>query len=380
MGEVLHLSKYPAGAGGMDNVLRLHAAAGERTCALLTRPDAPVDATSGRGVLGPVASVHAPRAWLRRRWARQRPAAVAEAVLYYNCWGVEGLAAADGAARRVAYLHNLFPDMPRFVRHYAPWFDGFLCVSPAMQAAVQALLTAEVRSRCHAVTLPVDARFYTGTGTESVRAPILGWCGRIARAQKRVDRFPALLAALDRTGRDYRIEIVGDGPDHAWLAEALRGHPRVTLHSWENPEQLAARMRRWRYAVTLSDYEGQSLALLEAMAAGCLPLYPDFHGGAELPPALADACLYRRGDMDDLAAHWRRLEQAGAGMRAEMQRALRAQAEKHRPENYLASVRAALADLAAQPARVVAPPAAGAAEWLPVWCYNRFYRRLTGTR
>ena len=362
-----HLSKYPPFRGGMDKVLRLHAADGAgQTLNLLRLPEGDSNA--------PGSGIHVPMGWLRRRLAGARRGGPPGVSLYYNCWGADVMAGADRAEERIGYLHNFFPHFERYVRHYSRFLDGFLSVSAPMHEAVLRTVPAELRDNSAWVPYPVEDWFQAPATPPATC--VLGVCGRIARAQKRVDRLPETLARLDRAGLDYRLELLGDGPDRAWLAEQIGGHPRVLFHGWREGAGLVAVMQGWKYLVSLSDYEGQSLALLEGIAAGCLPLYPDFHAGRELPPRAARACLYRPGDLEGLLVRLVALERMGLAEAAELRAELAGVAAAHRPACYAA----AFADWRAR-VRPVEGRSARRAAWRllvgPVWAYNRFYRRLT---
>ena len=67
----------------------------------------------------------------------------------------------------------------------------------------------------------------------------------------------------------WRLDIVGDGPDRAALERAAEGLPNVTFHGFQDPAPFYARAR---LLLLTSDFEGFSLVLVEAMAAGCVPV------------------------------------------------------------------------------------------------------------
>ncbi len=362
---VLHISKYPPYRGGMDKVLRLHAATSNARLLHLLRP-----VTVNHQAPGP--SIYAPMGWVGRQLAAVPAAAAPRVSCYYNCWGADVFSSADRAKVRVGYLHNFFPEFTRYVRHYAPFLDGFLTVSRPMAEAVQRAVGPEWRGNIGLVHYPVEKYFIPAAAPAS--GCVIGWCGRLARAQKRVDRLPDLLARLDETKLDYRLELLGDGPDRDWLAARIGPHPRVIFHGWIEHDKLVRVMQSWHYLVSCSDYEGQSIALLEAIATGCVPLYPDFHSGAELPPRTARACLYPPGDLATLIARLLALEAApaeAAAVRAELANL----SELHRPERYLTDFTAW--SNAVQPVARRRPAAPLGCLVAPVWVYNRFYKRLT---
>lgn len=348
-------------------MLRLH----ESRLACLTPPEG-----GGRGVLGRWAAVNAPAAWLRRRVGKELRAIGEPVTLLYNAWGADLLAEADPAKVRLGFLHNHFPELEKFLAHFSGWLDGFVSVSAQMDAAVRRAVPAAMRERCTWVPVPVENVFFEREFLP--REPVIGLCGRLAREQKRVDRLPELLARLRQSGRPHRVEVLGDGPDRAWLEREVGGG--AVFHGWRPAAEAARIMRRWRHAVFLSDYEGQSIALLEAAASGCVPLYPDFHGGVELPAGAAGACLYPRGDMAELAARWAALEAMGEEGRAGVRTVLREWVAGHTEARHRERLAKCVAELAGRVDGMRRERrAAGFSGLKPIWSYNRFYRGLTGT-
>ena len=351
----------------MDKVLRLHGAeeaASGRRLNLLRLP--------GAAKKAPGAGIHFPMGWLRGRLPGALAGDAPGVSLYYNCWGAEVVAGADGAEVRIGYLHNFFPRFERYVRYFSRYLDGFLSVSAPMHEAVLRAVPEELRGNSGWLPYPVED-FFQPPPVPPAKC-VIGLCGRIAREQKRVDRLPEVLGRLDRSGLDYRLELLGDGPDRAWLAERIGGHPRVVFHGWREGAPQLAVMQGWKYLLSLSDYEGQSIALLEGIAAGCLPLYPDFHDGRELPAAAARWGLYPRGDMAGLVARVVAIEGAGPEL-AIIRTDLAEVAAAHRPARYAAALAAWRDRVRPVARRRASPPWRRFVE--PVWAYNRFYKTLT---
>ncbi|ROH93396.1 glycosyltransferase family 1 protein [Stagnimonas aquatica] len=110
----------------------------------------------------------------------------------------------------------------------------------------------------------------------------LVWTGRLC-AQKGLDLLLVALARVVASGRDFRVELVGDGPDAAMLVGRCRelglaGHVVFTgpLHR----DEIRGRLESADAFVLPSRYEGMSNAALEAMEAG-LPLLLTRCGGID---------------------------------------------------------------------------------------------------
>ena len=96
--------------------------------------------------------------------------------------------------------------------------------------------------------------------------------GRLSR-EKGIDRFLEYWKGADP---DLQLVVAGDGP---LSAELRSGHPKIDFRGRLDPEQVSELMLEARALVFPSTwYEGQSLVLLEAMAAG-LPVISSFHAG-----------------------------------------------------------------------------------------------------
>ncbi len=113
------------------------------------------------------------------------------------------------------------------------------------------------------------------------------YTGRIVQEQKRILDLIGVVNALNRIGVDFRLTVVGDGPERQTLevnlaAEIARNQVEFTgrLRAGEIHQRLAAS----NVFILVSEFEGLPLSLLEAMAEGCIPVVSDIKSG--IPDAI----------------------------------------------------------------------------------------------
>jgi colanic acid/amylovoran biosynthesis glycosyltransferase len=174
--------------------------------------------------------------------------------------------------------------------------------------------------------LPMGADVETitaaGAGVEREPGRIL-FVGRLVEKKGGADLLEAIRGLADQPG--WTLDVIGDGPLRADLERQAEGLP-VTFHGTAGRAQLAAAYARAQIAVFPSkaaasgDQDGLPVALLEAMAAGCVVVASripgidaavvDQESGVLVPPADADAL---RATLRDLLADARLRERLSAG-------------------------------------------------------------------
>lgn len=101
------------------------------------------------------------------------------------------------------------------------------------------------------------------------------YVGRLAHEQKRILELPALLSILDERRKNFTMTVVGDGPCREALRVELerRGlSERVKLTGYLKPEDVTKLYFEHDVLINLSTFEGFSMSVLEAFAAGCVPV------------------------------------------------------------------------------------------------------------
>lgn len=133
------------------------------------------------------------------------------------------------------------------------------------------------------------------------------WVGRLEQEQKRVHDLAAILAALDARGVDYRLRIVGDGPERSALSAGLapwleRG--RAELIGALPPAALAAKVYAHADVLIItSSWETGPIVAWEAMAAG-VAVVSSRYVGSGLEGALREgenSLLFPIGGADEAA-------------------------------------------------------------------------------
>jgi glycosyltransferase involved in cell wall biosynthesis len=240
--------------------------------------------------------------WLmRRRFGRILAPYAGSLVVYHNGWGLPLFHDLDAAARRVVFLHGNpafhAPDLPTF----AGLVDGAAGVTPALRDAWQRDLPELTPARTILLRAPVEAPAMAGPARRPGGPVVLGYAGRIEQGQKRLDRLPALLRALDEVELCFRFEVLGDGALRAPLQRKLGN--RVHFHGWLHEDEFWRVLASWDGLVFFSDFEGGAIALFEAMAMGVVPFWPAIGGswGDIYVPQIDPRCYYPPGDMVTLA-------------------------------------------------------------------------------
>lgn len=97
------------------------------------------------------------------------------------------------------------------------------------------------------------------------------YVGRIDHNQKRVERVLEIWEELVLKLPEWKLEIVGDGPDRARLEmlSQSRSIPRISFEGYSDPAEY---YNRASVLLLTSEYEGFGLVIVEAMACGCVPV------------------------------------------------------------------------------------------------------------
>lgn len=116
---------------------------------------------------------------------------------------------------------------------------------------------------------------------ERAPGPIrLLYAGRLEHEQKRIGVLLRLAEMLHERGAPHELRFIGDGPAAGEVDELARSLPSVRHVPPVDRAQMHEHLR-WADAMLLaSRYEGLSLSMLEAMAAGVVPIVTRVRSGA----------------------------------------------------------------------------------------------------
>ncbi len=127
--------------------------------------------------------------------------------------------------------------------------------------------------------------------------------GRILHLQKRVLDLPEISRRLAQAGAPVQLTIAGDGPDLPRLREEMGRGTHVTtrlippLAPWDMPQLLDEH----DVFLQVSEFEGASVSLMEAMIAGLVPVVTQTESGTELLENSRNALLCPVGDVGAIA-------------------------------------------------------------------------------
>lgn len=131
----------------------------------------------------------------------------------------------------------------------------------------------------------------------------IGYAARLSKSQKRADLLPHLMDRLMERKVHFRMQIAGSGV----LSDMIQSHITekgyaqfVSLTGYIPREEMNRFWSGQDIFINLSEYEGTSLSMLEAMGNGCVPIVTKVAGSEEfVTDDLGYICEI--GDLDAMA-------------------------------------------------------------------------------
>ena len=206
--------------------------------------------------------------------------------------------------KMVSVIHNdnksLF-DAHMMLQEY---IDKIFCVSNQIKVHMQELY--EFNSALFYFKeqpIPIEPEY----GREwNVKYPLkIGYAARMVRQQKRADLLVDLIACLEKRKIDYVFSIAGEGECVSILEDY------IATNQLENKIHLLGRLPKekmpefWKgqeVFVNISEYEGTSLSMLEAMSYGCVPVTTDVSGAREFIEEHLNGYIRPIGDISGVAS------------------------------------------------------------------------------
>jgi glycosyltransferase involved in cell wall biosynthesis len=171
-------------------------------------------------------------------------------------------------------------------QYYRPlsWYEPIITKYIAVSRECDDRLKQYVPCRAEDVfTLPYGVCVPPANNRHYQTRPLrLIYAGRVTQPQKRVWDFVPLVENLLRIKVPFVFDIVGEGDEFAPLQQVMRARlPAADVHFHPRIPH-AAMAEKWRnhdIFVQVSDFEGTSVSMLEAMAHGVVPVVTDASSG-----------------------------------------------------------------------------------------------------
>jgi glycosyltransferase involved in cell wall biosynthesis len=232
-----------------------------------------------------------------------------------------------GASRVIGFAHSDSRYFYDLLDYYAPIVHRFVAVSDVIARRLKARLPGrkdDVVMQPYGV--PVADRHSSRTYSRPGEPLRLAYAGRLIQDQKRVLDLARLARHLIASRVPFELVIVGQGAARRRLGRVIGGLPlpadsRVILAGRIPHQEMGAIWDRADVCLLVSEYEGLSIAMLEAMGRGCVPVVTEVSGTRMMLRQGENGFAVGIGDMEVMAQVLNRLasrreELASVGARA----------------------------------------------------------------
>lgn len=204
----------------------------------------------------------------------------------YDYWASAVCPALPDSVGTIGIVHS--DDIEHYEHAYrlGRYWNAMVCVSEHISNRVgelNPLFKEKITKIPYGISgAPSRYRRRERTASEPIR---LIYTGRLIQHQKRIRAFVPIVEELDRRKVPYRLTLVGsatDEKDEAYLRTRFSAHlkdGRVRMPGRLPYEQVLELLEMHDVLVLTSGWEGLSLALLEGMAHGCVPVVSRIESG-----------------------------------------------------------------------------------------------------
>ncbi|WP_433456519.1 glycosyltransferase family 4 protein (plasmid) [Streptomyces sp. CA-142005] len=248
----------------------------------------------------------------------------------------------------VAFTHTDAPHDHYLTKRYADIVSTFVAAdSPSLRRTRERLpdRVSSIVQVPHGLTAPpFEAR------QPSEEHLALVYAGRVIQEQKRIFDLLPMCAELRRRGVRFTLDVIGDGADReAFQHRAALRYPEIRCRGLMRRQDLLATYQHYDCLVMCSQTEGMSVALMEAMARGVVPVVTDVGGAKDLIAQGREGYTWPPGETARAADHLERLWKDPALLAACSRAAHHTIATRHAPATAAARMTAILRNAAAHP-------------------------------
>ncbi len=186
--------------------------------------------------------------------------------------------------RVIGYAHSDEPYYYQTLQYFEPIISKFVAVSQEVGIKLSTLIPhreKDILIRTYPVHM---AKSLKRKYTTSPRKPLqIVYAGRLQKRQKRILDLALLAQNLIEENINFHLSICGDGPDEDELHKAISSisdHTKenVTFVGLVSPDEMKNVWLNADICLLVSNFEGTSITMLEAMANGCVPLVTNVSG------------------------------------------------------------------------------------------------------
>lgn len=204
--------------------------------------------------------------------------------------------------RIITVVHNDYVDLYKQCMMFDEFIDSYLCVSKKIANTMIKKCGVD-KQKVNSIAQPIIINPITWDEKNQKREIRIGLASRLTKAQKRCDLVPKLIDLLEMSGLCYKLEIAGDGELFDYIKEYVDKkilNNTVVLYGKLSDVEMKDFWKRIDIYVNLSDFEGTSLAMLEAMSYMCVPVVTDVSGVSDYVENGISGFVHGVGDLNGI--------------------------------------------------------------------------------
>lgn len=244
----------------------------------------------------------------------------------------------EGEVQIISVIHNDLITLYRRQRRLQHITDKTLCVSMRIKENLVDRFGLEKTKVFYKESPVYFEEELNREYTLDARRPIrIGYAGRLEKTQKRTDLLLLCIQRLEEIGCNYSFTIAGAGSYKEIIEKYVSDNglgEKIFLAGQVPKEQMADFWKGLDIYVSVSDFEGSSISLLEAMSNGVVPIVTEVSGTDEFVQQGKSGYVVRRGDIDRIALYVKNIDENRFLLQSMGEHSAKMIAEKCSPEKY----------------------------------------------